>query len=109
MTIDELEYGIVNYGTPLYVFDLDEITETVSRLRKKTDGTAQICFAMKANPFLVRQMAELTDRIEVCSMGEYEICRELQIPSRKMLISGRVEGAQESGKNHGRTEGGLHI
>ena len=88
MTIDELEYGIVNYGTPLYVFDLDEITETVSRLRKKTDGTAQICFAMKANPFLVRQMAELTDRIEVCSMGEYEICRELQIPARKLLISG---------------------
>ena len=88
MTIDDLEYGIANYGTPLYVFDLDEIVDTAVQLRKETEGIAQICFAMKANPFLVRQMAEIADRIEVCSMGEYEICLERQIPPRKMLISG---------------------
>ena len=50
MTIEQLEYGIVNYGTPLYVFDLDKIARTVANLRKKTDGVAQLCFAMKANP-----------------------------------------------------------
>lgn len=88
MTIDQLEYGIVNYGTPLYVFDLDEIAATAAKIRKKTDGVAQVCYAMKANPFLTKQMAEMTDRIEVCSMGEYEICRQLQIPPEKLLISG---------------------
>ena len=88
MTIEQLEYGIVNYGTPLYVFDLDKIARTVANLRKKTDGVAQLCFAMKANPFLTKQMASLTDRIEVCSVGEYMICRELQISPEKLLISG---------------------
>ena len=88
MTIEQLEYGIVNYGTPLYVFDLDKIARTVANLRKKTDGVAQLCFAMKANPFLTKQMAALTDRIEVCSVGEYKICRDLQISPEKLLISG---------------------
>ena len=35
---------------------------------------------MKANPFLVGPMAAMTDRIEVCSMGEFRICQETQIP-----------------------------
>ena len=88
MTMGELEYAIANYGTPLYVFDMDETAKTIAEFRKKTNGIAEICFAMKANPFLAGQMAELADRIEVCSMGEYEICRKLMIPPEKMLISG---------------------
>ena len=95
MTMDQLEYGIVNYGTPLYVFDLDEVTKTVSEIQSKTNGIAQICFAMKANPFLAKKMAELTDRIEVCSAGEYEICRKQQIPTDKLLISGVLKERAE--------------
>lgn len=78
MTIEQLEYGIVTYGTPLYVFDLDKIARTVENLRKKTDGVAQLCFAMKANPFLTKQIAAMTDLIEVCSVGEYKICRNFR-------------------------------
>lgn len=95
MDMECLEYGIVKYGTPLYVFDIDELKETVSLFRRHLGNVAGVCYAMKANPFLTRTMAELADRIEVCSMGEFEICRELQIPPEKLLISGVLKKKEE--------------
>lgn len=83
-----LEQGIAKYGTPLYVFNIDEMQKSVELFRQKLQGSADICFAMKANPFLTKQMAEVVDRIEVCSMGEFEICRKLGIDAKKILISG---------------------
>lgn len=88
MEIKCLKNGIDRYGTPLYVFDIDEMRERVSIFRRWLQDKAGLCFAMKANPFLTRQMATVTDRIEVCSMGEFEICRELGIEPEKILISG---------------------
>lgn len=90
-----LEQGIVKYGTPLYVFNIDEMRETVALFREKLEGSADICFAMKANPFLTRQMAEEIDRIEVCSMGEFEICRKLGISAKKILISGVLKKKED--------------
>ena len=69
MEMECLEHGIMKYGTPLYIYDIDRLSETVAFFREKLRGRAGICFAMKANSFLVKQMAALTDRIEVCSMG----------------------------------------
>ena len=83
MEMEYLEYGIVRYGTPLYVFNMDEMRDTVLLIRNELAGKAGLCFAMKANPFLTRQMAALIDRIEVCSMGEFEICRKLEIEPEK--------------------------
>ena len=41
------------YETPAYVFDLDMLRERI-RMMEGILGRAQICFAMKANPFLVQ-------------------------------------------------------
>lgn len=95
MNIEALEYGIVRYGTPLYVFDLDELQDNVQRFRSGLKSQAGLCFAMKANPFLVRPMSALVDRIEVCSMGEYRICRALQIPPEKILVSGVMKKKED--------------
>ena len=81
MTKEEiLIRGAEKYGTPLYIFDTDQAAEQVKSFRKILGEKAGLCYAMKANPFLVKQMAGLTDRIEVCSMGEFYICREMEIP-----------------------------
>ena len=72
--------GAEKYGTPLYIFDTDQAAEQVRSFRRILGKEIGLCYAMKANPFLVKQMAELTDRIEVCSMGEFYICREKDIP-----------------------------
>ena len=90
-----LEQGIAKYGTPLYVFNIDEMQKSVELFRQKLQGSADICFAMKANPFLTKQMAEVVDRIEVCSMGEFEICRKLGIDAKKILISGVLKKKED--------------
>jgi len=43
---------------------------------------------MKANPFLTGIMSSKTDRLEVCSPGEYEICINEQIAPDKIIVSG---------------------
>ena len=50
---------------------------------------------MKANPFLTKEMAEYVDRIEVCSMGEFEICRRMEIPPEKLFISGVLKKKED--------------
>lgn len=95
MDVECLEYGIMKYGTPLYVFHVDEMKELVELFRRELPERTGICFAMKANPFLVRQMSALTDRIEVCSVGEFEICRQLGICPEKILISGVLKVKKE--------------
>ncbi len=65
MTKEEiLIRGAEKYGTPLYIFDTDQAAEQVKSFRKILGEKAGLCYAMKANPFLVKQMAGLTDRIE---------------------------------------------
>ena len=88
MDRQSLERGIIRYGTPSYFFDMDLLTENFQAFREILGARAGLCFAMKANPFLAEQMAEMADRLEVCSPGEFKICRELQITPEKLFLSG---------------------
>ena len=83
-----LQEAFRKYGTPLYVFDLDILKEQTERIRAGFGPEINLCYAMKANPFLTGYMAQWSDRIEVCSMGEFRICRKLQVPPEKLFISG---------------------
>lgn len=95
MNKEKLEYAAARYGTPLYVFDLDRLTAQTMRLRNAFGKDVGLCYAMKANPFLTAHMAEEADRIEVCSMGEFEICRKLRIPPEKLFISGVLKKKED--------------
>ena len=57
-------------------------------LRDSFGKDVGLCYAMKANPFLADRAEKEADRIEICSMGEFQICREKRIEPKKMLISG---------------------
>lgn len=76
------------YGTSLYVFDLAKLRERVQAIRQVLGGDIGLCYAMKANPFLVGYLAEVVDGIEVCSPGELDICRKLNVPEEKIILSG---------------------
>lgn len=95
MDRQSLEYGVVKYKTPFYVFDLDEMKENVQRFRTVFEGKAGLCYAMKANPFLISRMEEEIDRIEVCSMGEFRICKERSVKPEKLLISGVLKKKED--------------
>ncbi len=79
---------ISEYRTPAYVFDEGELAARTEQIRDRLPADTALCFAMKANPFLAGKMSELTDRLEVCSPGEYEICIREQIAPEKIVVSG---------------------
>lgn len=83
-----LEQAVQECATPSYVFDLDMLKERVMCIKNILGEKVTTCFAMKANPFLIKPMDEYTDRFEVCSPGEYEICIRQGIAPEKIVISG---------------------
>lgn len=47
-----------------------------------------LCYAVKANTFITKELIDTIHRFEVCSPGEAEICRAVGVPSENMVISG---------------------
>lgn len=88
LTDAELTALAQEYGTPLYVFGERVLADRVRYLRSVFPKPLELCFAMKANPFVLPEVAPLVDRLEVCSPGEYRICRALGMPQSKLVISG---------------------
>lgn len=74
--------------TPFYVFDLDVLQERIKMLRIRKASNSRLCYAMKANPFLIGPIEPLVDCFEVCSPGELSICRNLGIAPEKIVFSG---------------------
>ncbi|OUP11135.1 alanine racemase [Collinsella sp. An2] len=76
------------FGTPLYVFDERALAERTAFLRASLPQGVGLCYAMKANTFVLPQLSPLVDRVEVCSPGEYRICRTVGVPQGRLVISG---------------------
>lgn len=76
------------YGTPIYIFDEKIIKKRVELIRESISSKVGLCFAMKANPFLLSSIDRFVDRLEVCSPGEYEICIREHIEPDKIIVSG---------------------
>ncbi len=89
MTIEAIEELIADYGTPAYVFDLDALSNRISMIHDTLQkSNIDLCYAMKANPFLVGTMESMVERFEVCSPGEFRICEREQLPMERLVISG---------------------
>lgn len=88
MELNRIKEAADKFGTPLYLFDLDCIRDRVQRFRDAFKGEIGLTYSMKTNPFLTLEMSRQVERIEVCSMGEFRICRDLAIPAHKLYISG---------------------
>jgi len=71
-----------------YVFDIPALAARVAQLRAALPSGAALCYAVKANPFIARAVAPLTDRFEICSPGEWAICKAAGLPGEKAVISG---------------------
>ena len=95
MTDAILQEAAKQYKTPFYLFDIDELIQNVERIRKLSGEDINICYAMKANPFLVAALAERVNRIEACSAGEYDICRNQGIKPEKIILSGVLKKKEE--------------
>ena len=79
---------VENLTTPAYVFDIPKLQQRVKYLKSSLPENVDLCYAIKANTFIVEDIEDDVDRFEVCSPGEYEICKAKNINPDKILISG---------------------
>lgn len=77
-------------ATPAYVFDTMYLQKRVLSIIKelKTNPQIELCYAMKANPFLIQTLEPLVDKFEVCSPGELSICKKKKIAMEQVVLSG---------------------
>ena len=85
---DELLRLADDHGTPLYAFDTRDLAPRVARLRAALPRDVALCYAVKANAFVLPALEPLVERLEVCSPGELRICRALGVPGEKVVLSG---------------------
>ena len=88
MNDQTIQAALDTAGTPLYLFDEEEFHRQSLHLRSLLPSDAELCYAIKANPFIIEQAARDADRVEVCSPGELRICQALGISAGKLVISG---------------------
>lgn len=82
-TLKQLSAG----QTPAFVFDLDRLRERITWVTEQIQP-AKLCYAIKANPFLLGEMGEGIARYEVCSPGEFHICVKNHLEMEKVVLSG---------------------
>lgn len=75
-------------STPAYIFDLDVLKERMEKLQSVLGTDVSLCYAMKANPFLVHAMKNIAAKFEVCSPGEFAICEREQVDMKTIVLSG---------------------
>ncbi len=74
--------------TPSYIFDTDVLCSRIQQIQNILEDKAAVCYAMKANPFLVQALSGIVDKFEVCSPGEFRICERNGADMSKVVLSG---------------------
>lgn len=103
------------FGTPLYVFDLDAFARRIRQVKAAFGPDIRLCYSMKANPFLLRNLPSELERLEVCSLGELNICHRVGADMSRVILSGvnktreNVIKAMEWGVGTFTAESRLHL
>ena len=84
-----LEMKLINeVSTPFYVFDINVLRDRIDYLNSMMPENDHLCYAMKANPFVVKEIDEIIEKYEICSYGEWNIAKKMGVSDSKMVISG---------------------
>lgn len=74
--------------TPAYIFDIDALRSRIAMIRSQLGEKIRLVYAIKANPFIIKELIPLVDAFEVCSPGEERICEKAGIPGHMLVLSG---------------------
>ena len=83
--IDEI---LASSPSACYVFDAGVLRDRIRFLQTSLPAQVTLCYAVKANPFIVGEAARVLDKFEICSPGEAAVCKAANLPSEQMVISG---------------------
>lgn len=84
-----------NVGTPTYVYDIRKLKNRINYIKEHLPSRVEICYAIKANTFIVKDIEQDVFRFEVCSPGERKICQKMNVDDSKILISGVNKSNEE--------------
>jgi diaminopimelate decarboxylase len=85
------------FGTPLYVYDLDAVLDRAERLRRLFGGRFGISYAVKANPnrALLSRLAAVVDGFDVSSIGEARSALKAGGAAARITFSGPAKRPDE--------------
>ena len=91
---------VAAHGSPLFVYDLDVLTARVAALRAVLPATAEVAFAVKANPSLavLAHLARLGVGADVASGGELTAAVRAGIPIDRIIFTGPGKTDAELGR-----------
>ena len=84
----QYEKILSNYQTPFYAFDISVLRKRIDYIKSSIPANVDLCYAVKANTFIIKEAEPLVERLEVCSPGEFEVCEFLDVPMEKIVVSG---------------------
>lgn len=88
MKSNQIERILNDYPTPLYVFDISILKNRVAYLKSRLPKGVSLCYAIKANTFVVNDLYPQIEKLEVCSPGEMMLCLENGVDLSKIVVSG---------------------
>lgn len=88
---------IERYGSPLFVYPMDQLRQRIRRLDAIRDLNVGIIYSIKANPNLsiVIEMLKHGVSVEVASIGELELALTTGFPSNKIYFIAPVKMREE--------------
>lgn len=81
--------------SPSYIFSEEEFASRAALVRESFGEDVNLCFSIKANPFLLGIMPEPISKVEVCSPGELDVCKSLNVPPEMIIFSGVNKSKEE--------------
>ena len=86
--MNELDRYVDQVRTPAYLFSETAFRVRAEQVREAFGPEVDLCFSIKANPFLLNALPDTFAKVEVCSPGELAICKALRIAPERILFSG---------------------
>ena len=86
---------VEKYGSPLYIFDSEKAKKRIEGIKSRLPENARLCYAIKANAFLVDSLKDEDLLFEVCSPGELSICEDKKLPPEKIVFSGVMKTQED--------------
>ena len=81
--------------SPSYIFLEEEFASRAALVRESFGEDVNLCFSIKANPFLLGIMPDQISKVEVCSPGELDVCKRLKLPPEMIIFSGVNKSKEE--------------
>ena len=93
----ELHSLAERYGTPYFLYDVDDIARRITLVRESLAGLVEVFYAVKANPNLeiLRRLRNVADGLDISSGGELEQASLAGFDMAKISFAGPAKTAKE--------------